>query len=176
MNFTPQWEHLDLNGILEAELAGAVLLEKNAMQAQLQATLRCLRKIPASAAAGDGELLLQMMFREYKSRQPYISYLVATRQSLIISRELLQMNVLHLEQAVTVCSKFFAMTRVRRFLESRMTDLNQFVSDFKEIDLLDEKSGFLNDILDRMYYTPFSNSSFALPPFFFFTKWRKIWI
>ena len=150
MAFTAQWQHLDLAGVLEAELAGAVLLENNTMQAQLQATLRCLRKIPASAGARGGEPLLQIMLAEYKARQPYISYLVATRQSLIITRELLQKNILHLEQAITVCSKFFAMTRVRRFLEARMTDLNQFVSDFKGIDLLDEKSGFLNDTLDRM--------------------------
>jgi hypothetical protein len=50
-------------------------------------------------------------YAAYKARQPYISYLVATRQSLIISRELVQTNLTHLEQSIAVCTKFFSMTR-----------------------------------------------------------------
>ena len=125
MGFSAQWQHLDLLDVLRAELAEAVALDKNAVQAQLQASLRSLATLPATALGPGGSNILEQMHRQYRERQPYISYLVATRQSLIISREQIQKSIAHLEQSISVCTKFFSMTRVRRFLDSRMSSVSK---------------------------------------------------
>ena len=151
MSFSAQWQHLDLLEVLKAELAEAVALDKNAVQAQLQASVRSLTTLPAAALGAGGRNILAQMHRQYRERQPYISYLVATRQSLIISREQIQKSIAHLEQSISVCTKFFSMTRVRRFLDSRMSAVNEFVESFIAIDLLDEKSEHLTEFMDRMY-------------------------
>lgn len=53
------------------------------------------------------------------------------------------------------------MTRVRRFLESRMESIEEFVVKFRQTELLDEKSELLCDFMDDMYEDMAADPTFA---------------
>jgi hypothetical protein len=54
---------------------------------------------------------------------------------------------------VVVVGAMFArlLVQVRRFLDARMSSINEFVESFNKIELLDEKSEHLNDYMDGMF-------------------------
>eukprot|EP00039_Didymoeca_costata_P011494 m.161865 g.161865 ORF g.161865 m.161865 type:complete len:870 (-) comp15192_c0_seq20:1020-3629(-) len=161
IGFPVEYKHLDLLSLLETEFAEAQVMDKAPVQAQLHTTITNIRKALPGIAKDGAKALLDRLLSEYSRRQPYISYLVATRQSLIISRELVQKSIVHLEHTINVCSKFFSMTRVRRFLEFRIDSIEKFIHEFRETELLDEKSGILSDFMDDMYEKMAADPTFA---------------
>lgn len=89
------------------------------------------------------------MYEDYLERQPYVAYLVASRQSLIVSKEMMLRQIGHLEHARGICTKYFNMTRVRHFLERHLDSVTKFIHEFKLIEMLDEKSRYLDNYLDQ---------------------------
>jgi len=151
IGFSMQWKHLNFVQVLEAELCEASAMGNQHSEVQLQACLRCLKKLPKSYFESDSKEIYDALKLDYLQRQPYVSYLVSTLESLTISKELIKKHIKGLEYSTAICTKFFNMTRVRRFLEQHMTDLTQFVSKFKQIEMLDEKSAYLGEFLQQMY-------------------------
>ena len=86
-------------------------------------------------------------YAEHRRRVPYLGYLVSTRQSLVVTRTMLQAQLAHVDGALRVCTKYFAMARVRHFLERRVESSTQFVKGFRAIELLDDKAAFLESHL-----------------------------
>lgn len=133
----------DFLEVLEAELNEACALGNQHAQAQLQACLRCIRKLPTAWLADNAKLLHDAVKRDFHRHQPYVSYLVSTLESLSITKELLNRHIESLEYSTSICTKYFNSTRVRRFLDQHMAGVREFEENFKQIEMLDEKSAFL---------------------------------
>lgn len=161
VGFSMQWRHLDFLEVLEAELNEACALGNQHAQAQLQACLRCIRKLPKAWLADNAKLLHDAVKRDFHRHQPYVSYLVSTLESLSITKELLNRHIESLDYSTSICTKYFNSTRVRRFLDQHMAGVREFEENFKQIEMLDEKSAFLADFLEKMHDEMASDPTWA---------------
>lgn len=131
---------------LKLQLAEAINLQDRALVAQLHETLRCVRLFDAPGCSK----LFQSLQEDYKSRSPYLSYLIQCRQSLLSVLAHLERLSNRVEQDKAVCHRFLISVCVRLFLERREQLLNDFVVDFQELSAADEKADWLESFLQRM--------------------------
>ena len=131
---------------LKLQLAEAINLQDRALVAQLHETLRCVRLFDALGCSK----LFQSLQEDYKSRSPYLSYLIQCRQSLLSVLAHLERLSNRVEQDKAVCHRFLISVCVRLFLERREQLLNDFVVDFQQLSAADEKADWLESFLLRM--------------------------
>jgi len=131
---------------LKLQLAEAINLQDRSLVAQLHETLRCVRLFDASGCSK----LFQSLQEDYKTRSPYLSYLIQCRQSLLSVLAHLERLANRVEQDKAVCHRFLISVCVRLFLEKREKELNDFVVEFQLLNVADEKADWLESFLHRL--------------------------
>eukprot|EP00051_Salpingoeca_urceolata_P012568 m.155433 g.155433 ORF g.155433 m.155433 type:complete len:1144 (+) comp17530_c0_seq1:324-3755(+) len=152
MNLNPQWQSLGLVELLEAELADASAVGNMSLASYLHEAIRSIRVLPPSLLAEKGKRLYDLLCDEYQQRKAYISYLVATRQSLLTTQELVTRQSNHLELAVDSCDRYFVMLKVTRYLSGQPTcsAVAAFVDQMKGLELVDEKAACFKEFVDGL--------------------------
>ena len=131
---------------LKLQLAEAINLQDRSLVAQLHETLRCVRLFDAVGCSK----LFHSLKEDYKSRAPYLSYLIQCRQSLLSVLAHLERLANRVEQDKAVCHRFLISVCVRLFLERREKQLNDFVVEFQQLHAADEKADWLESFLHRL--------------------------
>ncbi|XP_054272396.1 receptor-mediated endocytosis protein 6 homolog [Macrosteles quadrilineatus] len=135
----------ELVAFLQLQLAEAINLQDRALIAHLHETLRCVRLFDSQGC----RKLFESLKEDFKSRSPYVAYLVKCRQSLLSTLAHLDRLTERLKNDKTVSSAFLIAVCVRIFLEKREAMLDQFTAEFQQLTLADEK----NDLLDSFLQT-----------------------
>ena len=131
---------------LKLQLAEAINLQDRSLVAQLHETLRCVRLFDAVGCSK----LFHSLQDDYKGRAPYLSYLIQCRQSLLSVLAHLERLANRVEQDKAVCHRFLISVCVRLFLERREKQLNDFVVEFQQLHVSDEKADWLESFLRRL--------------------------
>lgn len=131
---------------LKLQLAEAINLQDRSLVAQLHETLRCVRLFDAVGCSK----LFHSLQEDYKGRAPYLSYLIQCRQSLLSVLAHLERLANRVEQDKAVCHRFLISVCVRLFLERREKQLNDFVVEFQQLHVADEKADWLESFLRRL--------------------------
>lgn len=131
---------------LKLQLAEAINLQDRSLVAQLHETLRCVRLFDAVGCSK----LFHSLQEDYKGRAPYLSYLIQCRQSLLSVLAHLERLANRVEQDKAVCHRFLISVCVRLFLERREKQLNEFVVEFQQLHVADEKADWLESFLRRL--------------------------
>lgn len=131
---------------LKLQLAEAINLQDRSLVAQLHETLRCVRLFDAIGCSK----LFHSLQEDYKGRAPYLSYLIQCRQSLLSVLAHLERLANRVEQDKAVCHRFLISVCVRLFLERREKQLNDFVVEFQQLHVSDEKADWLESFLGRL--------------------------
>lgn len=131
---------------LKLQLAEAINLQDRSLVAQLHETLRCVRLFDATGCSK----LFQSLQEDYKTRSPYLSYLIQCRQSLLSVLAHLERLANRVEQDKAVCHRFLISVCVRLFLEKREKELDDFVVEFQLLNVADEKADWLESFLHRL--------------------------
>uniref|UniRef100_A0A1B6E0D7 Receptor-mediated endocytosis protein 6 homolog n=1 Tax=Clastoptera arizonana TaxID=38151 RepID=A0A1B6E0D7_9HEMI len=134
----------ELVAFLQLQLAEAINLQDRALIAHLHETLRCVRLFDSQGC----RKLFESIKDDYKSRAPYVAYLVRYGQSLLSTQAHLERLIERVKCDRTVCSAFLIAVCVRLFLEKRETLINEFTTEFQQLTLPDEK----NDLLDKFLH------------------------
>ncbi len=144
MSMNPLYSGSSLLSLLESDLADA-LAGEHERAGQLRETVRSLQTLPAHSVADGGRALFRALHHDYKRRAVYVNYLVSTRQSLLMSIELVERQTARHEARLGDCRKFHRICKVRRHLESRAKEETKlFVEGFNRIELVDEMCEYLN--------------------------------
>lgn len=138
-------EH-ELIVFLKLQLAEAINLQDRALVAQLHETLRCVRLFDSNGCTK----LFKSLKEDYKNRAPYLSYLIQCRQSLLSVLAHLERLANRVEQDKAVCHRFLISVCVRLFLERREKQLNDFVVEFQQLSVSDEKADLLESFLGNL--------------------------
>ncbi|VVC30572.1 Hypothetical protein CINCED_3A019626 [Cinara cedri] len=136
----------ELVGLLQYQLAEATNLNDNFLSARLNETIRCMKMFDTHGC----QKLIGALKEDYKSRAPYITYLVKCRKTLLTS--IAQLNRL-LEQIKCdreVCSQFLITKCVQIFLEQNEQWVSEFIVEFEQRKLADEKNQHLNRFLSTL--------------------------
>ncbi|XP_050544818.1 GTPase-activating protein and VPS9 domain-containing protein 1 [Daktulosphaira vitifoliae] len=136
----------ELVGLLQYQLAEATNLNDHFLAARLHETIRCMKMFDTHGC----QKLLSALKDDYKSRAPYITYLVKCRKTLLTS--IAQLNRL-LEQIKCdrdVCSQFLITKCVQIYLEQNEQSVSDFVYEFEQRKLADEKNQHLNQFLSAL--------------------------
>ena len=138
-------EH-ELIVFLKLQLAEAINLQDRSLVAQLHETLRCVRLFDSDGCSK----LFKSLQEDYKSRAPYLSYLIQCRQSLLSVLAHLERLANRVEQDKAVCHRFLISVCVRLFLERREKQLDGFVLEFQQLSVADEKADHLEAFLAKL--------------------------
>lgn len=138
-------EH-ELIVFLKLQLAEAINLQDRALVAQLHETLRCVRLFDSDGCSK----LFKSLQEDYKNRAPYLSYLIQCRQSLLSVLAHLERLANRVEQDKAVCHRFLISVCVRLFLERREKQLDDFVLEFQQLSVADEKADHLESFLAKL--------------------------
>ncbi|XP_075226485.1 GTPase activating protein and VPS9 domains 1 isoform X2 [Lycorma delicatula] len=135
----------ELVAFLQLQLAEAINLQDRSLVAHLHETLRCVRLFDSQGCTK----LFESLKEDYKSRTPYISYLIRCRQALLSTLAHLDRLTERVNSDRAVCTSFLMAVCVRLFLERRENMVARFSSEFQHLTLADEK----NDLLDNFLQT-----------------------
>ncbi|XP_022162230.1 GTPase-activating protein and VPS9 domain-containing protein 1 [Myzus persicae] len=133
-------------GLLQYQLAEATNLNDHFISARLHETIRCMKMFDTHSC----QKLIGALKEDYKSRAPYITYLVKCRKTLLTS--IAQLNRL-LEQIKCdreVCHQFLITKCVQIFLEQNNQLILEFIDEFEQSKLADEKNQHLNSFLSTL--------------------------
>ncbi|XP_014681413.1 PREDICTED: GTPase-activating protein and VPS9 domain-containing protein 1-like [Priapulus caudatus] len=136
-----------LVAFLRTQLAEAINLQDRSLVAQLHETLRCVRQFDKP---GCRKLLVSLQ-EDYRRRAPYIAYLVRCRQALLATQCHLDRLLRRIQREKTICSKYITLVCVRFYLEKYEGKIQRFISDFKKLDVSDEKTDLVEQFLKYMY-------------------------
>ena len=106
--------------------------------------------------------MIKALKEDYKRRAPYLSYLVRCRQGLLSTLAHLQRLLSRIEADRKVCSQHLVSVCMRLFLEKRESALQQFVFQFKEASVSDEKIALTDAFLNNMFKQLESDPAWAL--------------
>eukprot|EP00050_Salpingoeca_kvevrii_P017302 m.63829 g.63829 ORF g.63829 m.63829 type:complete len:893 (+) comp7484_c0_seq1:1995-4673(+) len=150
MAFNSQHRCLTLVELIEFEHTEAEILNDHTTRVIFHEALRFLQRLPSEALANGGQQLLDVMRRNYEARRAYISYIVSSRQSLLITCGELRQATKLLEHASSVHDRTFLMMKVHMFMTKYEQEVGEFVQTFGTIDLLDEKGAFVTQFTETM--------------------------
>lgn len=133
--------------ILNLMLAQAINLQDRSGAAQIRETLRCISLL-------DQEILVklvQSLKEEYRSRSPYIAYLVRSRQGLLANMATLDSLCARMEIEQRMSTKFLITVCVRLFLERREEELQMLQGQFRATNMMDEKTELVVSFLNKIW-------------------------
>lgn len=136
----------ELVAYLQLQLAEAINLQDRNLVPQLYETLRCVKMLDARQC----QKVFESLKEDYKSRVPYISYLVKCQQSLLSTLAHFERLLARVNNDKRVVSDYLISLCVRLFLEKRETQISAFISEFQAISLADEKSDLLESFLETL--------------------------
>ncbi|KAK4303813.1 hypothetical protein Pmani_024199 [Petrolisthes manimaculis] len=132
---------------LRCQLAEATNMHDRSLVAQLHETLRCVRLFNTQGR----EQLVRSLTDDYRSRSPYVAYLVRSRQGLLTTIAHLEKLLLRISADTMVVMSSIVGECVRRFLERREQILSRFTHDFTLLTVPDEKVQLVETFLSQMY-------------------------
>ncbi|CAH1271670.1 GAPVD1 [Branchiostoma lanceolatum] len=136
----------ELTAFLKAQLSEAINLQDKSLIAQLHETLRCVQEFDDTGC----KKLLTSLLSDYRSRAPYISYLVRCRQGLLFTQAHLERLLDRIEKDRMVCHKYFTSVCVRLFLQQKEEDIQAFHRRFCELTASDEKTDLVEEFLHQL--------------------------
>eukprot|EP00058_Branchiostoma_floridae_P023974 XP_002609464.1 hypothetical protein BRAFLDRAFT_127014 [Branchiostoma floridae] len=136
----------ELTAFLKAQLSEAINLQDKSLIAQLHETLRCVQQFDDTGC----KKLLTSLLSDYRSRAPYISYLVRCRQGLLFTQAHLERLLDRIEKDRMVCHKYFTSVCVRLFLQQKEQDIQTFHQRFCELTASDEKTDLVEEFLHQL--------------------------
>ncbi|XP_050420096.1 GTPase-activating protein and VPS9 domain-containing protein 1 isoform X2 [Adelges cooleyi] len=136
----------ELVGLLQYQLAEATNLNDHFLAARLHETIRCTKMFDTHGC----QKLLSALKEDYKSRAPYITYLVRCRKTLLTSIAQLNRLLEQIKCERDVCSQFLVTKCVQIYLEQNEPCVSEFTVEFEQRKLADEKNQLLNKFLSTL--------------------------
>ncbi|XP_063878825.1 GTPase-activating protein and VPS9 domain-containing protein 1-like isoform X2 [Scylla paramamosain] len=132
---------------LRCQLAEATNLHDRSLVAQLHETLRCVQLFDAKGR----EQLVRSLIDDYRTRSPYVAYLVRSRQGLLTTIAHLEKLLSRIKADSVVVMSSIVGVCVRMFLERRDQCLGRFTHDFTLLTVPDEKVQLVENFLTQLY-------------------------
>eukprot|EP00053_Salpingoeca_punica_P015503 m.143164 g.143164 ORF g.143164 m.143164 type:complete len:929 (+) comp16734_c0_seq2:49-2835(+) len=158
MQFNPRYTYLNLVELLENAFLDAKIVGDNSMASEIYEASRCIKALPAELIEDQGKALCELIMAQYEERSIYVRYLVHAKESLLVTRDRLNRQTARMTGLLAVSRQYLNMMRVQQFWEHNEALVTQCVNDFRKIELLDEKSAFVNrrvnQLLDEMMKDP----------------------
>jgi len=137
----------ELMAILNLMLAQAINLHDRSGAAQIRETIRCISLL-------DQDIILKLvtsLHDEYRSRSPYIAYLVKSRQGLLANMAALDNLCARMEIESRMSTRFLITVCVRLFLERREEEIQHLLAQFSATNMMDEKTELVVSFLNKMW-------------------------
>lgn len=128
---------------LRVQLAESHNLQDRSRIAQLHETLRCVELFDSEGC----RKLVRSLRDDYKRRAPYLNYLLRSRQGLLSTLAHQKTLLGRMEGEERVCSQYLVSVCVRLFLERREKLMQQFMFQFREIIVSDERIALMERFL-----------------------------
>ncbi|XP_045595997.1 GTPase-activating protein and VPS9 domain-containing protein 1 isoform X2 [Procambarus clarkii] len=132
---------------LRCQLAEATNLHDRSLVAQLHETLRCVQLFDSQGR----EHLVRSLVEDYRSRSPYVAYLVRSRQGLLTTIAHLEKLLSRINADGAVVMSSIVGVCVRMFLERREQNLSRFTHDFTVLTVPDEKVQLVENFLTQLF-------------------------
>ncbi|XP_069937394.1 GTPase-activating protein and VPS9 domain-containing protein 1 [Cherax quadricarinatus] len=132
---------------LRCQLAEATNLHDRSLVAQLHETLRCVQLFDSQGR----EHLVRSLVEDYRSRSPYVAYLVRSRQGLLTTIAHLEKLLSRINADGAVVMSSIVGVCVRMFLERREQSLSRFTHDFTVLTVPDEKVQLVENFLSQLF-------------------------
>lgn len=137
----------DLVAVLNVLLAEAINLQQRPLMAHLHEALRCIKNFDDNSC----QKLFRSLKDDYKSRAPYIAYLVHCRQGLLSTLAHLETLMDRVKRDKLVCSRYLITLCVRAFLEKKECTIELFIRKFQAITVSDEKAHLVEKFLHYLF-------------------------
>lgn len=150
VSFPLQWRHLNFVEVLEAQHNEASALGHQHLDAALTACLRRLRQLPPDLLVDGAKKLITALKDDYLSRQPYVSYLVSTKESLNVTKGILQKQVHFFRK---LCSSVLCIHVTAITVGLRATcfiGVSKILSSFESATIFRTTYGFRQCICERL--------------------------
>lgn len=128
-------------------------------------TMRSVRSIPETQLSDGGLALFRGLFLAYQRRAVYVNYLVSTRQSLLLSIELVERQRSRIDARLDDCMHFFRSCKVERYLQSRKEAAEAWAAEFREIELIDEMVACMSEHFALVANEMYEDEVWASSPF-----------
>uniref|UniRef100_A0A4W3HD35 GTPase-activating protein and VPS9 domain-containing protein 1 n=1 Tax=Callorhinchus milii TaxID=7868 RepID=A0A4W3HD35_CALMI len=132
---------------LKVQLAEAINLQDKNLMAQIQETMRCVSRFDSRTC----RKLLFAITEDYRKRAPYIAYLTRSRQGLQTTQAHLERLLQRVLRDKEVANRYFTTVCVRLLLESRETQILEFIKDFQSLTASDDKTALVEEFLQSLY-------------------------
>ncbi|XP_047500303.1 GTPase-activating protein and VPS9 domain-containing protein 1-like isoform X1 [Penaeus chinensis] len=132
---------------LRCQLAEATNLHDRSLVAQLHETIRCVQLFDTQGR----ERLVRSLTEDYRSRSPYVAYLVRSRQGLLTTIAHLDKLLARIDADAEVVMASIVGVCVRMFLERREHNLSRFTHEFTVLTVPDEKVQLVENFLSQLY-------------------------
>ncbi|XP_066958236.1 GTPase-activating protein and VPS9 domain-containing protein 1 [Macrobrachium rosenbergii] len=132
---------------LRCHLAEATNLHDRSLVTQLHETIRCVQLFDAQGR----EQLVRSLIDDYRSRSPYVAYLVRSRQGLLTTIAHLEKLLARINADTEVIISSIVGVCLRMFLERREEIISQFTHKFALITDPDEKVQLVENLLGQLY-------------------------
>eukprot|EP00095_Tigriopus_kingsejongensis_P004295 maker-scaffold722_size106786-snap-gene-0.30 protein:Tk04295 transcript:maker-scaffold722_size106786-snap-gene-0.30-mRNA-1 annotation:"receptor-mediated endocytosis protein 6 homolog" len=143
---------------LRVQLAESHNLQDRSRIAQLHETLRCVELFDSEGC----RKLVRSLRDDYKRRSPYLNYLLRCRQGLLSTLAHQQTLLKRMEGEERICSQYLVSVCIRLFLERREKLMQQFLFQFKEINVSDERIALMERFLGNLSSQLDEDPSWAL--------------
>jgi hypothetical protein len=124
-----------LTMFLKAQLYEAISLQDTEKEARLDETMRCIQMFSELEC----NQVLKSLKADHKKRVYYISYLTKSKQNLLYSNSYLDKLIQRTDSQHKLCIYHFTSVVTRLYLETRETQIQKFIQQFKTLVALDEK-------------------------------------
>lgn len=132
---------------LKLQLAEAVSLQDHSRIAQIHETTRCLQVLDNRNC----KELLQNLWKDYKQRTAYVTYLIRTKQSLLSAFSSIQHALRCTQRDQDTCRRYLTSVFVNLFLKKMDNQLKSFRHQFTRATAADEKVALVRRFLSYLY-------------------------
>ncbi|KAL3278746.1 hypothetical protein HHI36_016274 [Cryptolaemus montrouzieri] len=133
--------------VLRIELGKARNLKQWSNVARISETLRCIQLLNEKKCVK----LVKAMKDDILSRSVYIQYLTSSRRELLVSKAFLDGLQNQVCDEKEQCEKYLAALYVDYFLRDKISEVDSFCSEFRQLTLSDEKCDILDNFYSQLY-------------------------
>lgn len=133
---------------LKTQLYEAISNQDKEKEAQLHETIRCVSIFNDK----DCRKLIRSLKSDYIKRTPYITYLTKSKQNILHSIHLIDKLQQRTKWYQTICTHHLTSVVTRTFLEHQDNEkqLNQFVNNFRQLQIVDEKFDLFKNFINLL--------------------------
>jgi hypothetical protein len=131
---------------LKAQLYEAISLQDTEKESRLDETLRCIQQFSESEC----NKLLKSLKCDYKKRVYYITYLTKCKQNLLYCNSFLDKLLQRTDSQHKLCIYHFTSVVTRLYLETRESQIQKFIQQFKILVAVDEKFDLYKEFIKQL--------------------------